>query len=182
MLITWNWSHRYFWAALWILGAESMSCGRAASDLNCWAVSHFPQVSDWECKTERKARTRGSFVLCVLPHLATHREKLRRLATWGQTIVYWPTLPFYKHVAHITNLWWGHSPCVCFFLRTWKSFESYSRAAFPYHFLLIFSGADISRNVTWCLSIQKDEFWYAEEMAQFAECLPGYHEVLSLDP
>ena len=37
--IPWNWSYRQLWAAMWMLGIEPWSSGRAASALSCWAIS-----------------------------------------------------------------------------------------------------------------------------------------------
>lgn len=127
MLITWNWSHRYFWAALWMLGAKSMSYCRAAVILIA-EPSLIPLRFLIRNIKLREKQEQGK----LRSHLAPHREKLSSLAPWGQTTIYWPTLLFYKHMTHITNLWWGNSPRVCFFLLTWKSFETYSGAADKY--------------------------------------------------
>lgn len=35
----WNWSCRWVWAAMWVLGIEPRSTGRAASALKHWATS-----------------------------------------------------------------------------------------------------------------------------------------------
>ena len=44
--ISWNWSYRQVWAAIWVLGLEPGSSGRAASALNHWAISPAPDMPD----------------------------------------------------------------------------------------------------------------------------------------
>ena len=43
--VSWNWSYRQLWAAMWVLGMEPGPSGRAASALNHWAIS--PEMSIW---------------------------------------------------------------------------------------------------------------------------------------
>ena len=43
--VPWNWIFRQLWAAMWVLGIESGSSGRAVSALNRWAISPAP----WSC-------------------------------------------------------------------------------------------------------------------------------------
>lgn len=40
--ISWNWSYRQLWAAVWVLGIQSGLFGRTASVLNCKAISPAP--------------------------------------------------------------------------------------------------------------------------------------------
>jgi hypothetical protein len=35
----WNWTSRWLWATVWVLGTKPGSSGRAASALNFWAIS-----------------------------------------------------------------------------------------------------------------------------------------------
>jgi hypothetical protein len=37
--IPWNWNYRRVWIAIWVLGIESRSSGRAVGALNLWATS-----------------------------------------------------------------------------------------------------------------------------------------------
>ena len=37
--IPWNWNYRQLWAAMWVLGIEPESFGRAVSALNGWIIS-----------------------------------------------------------------------------------------------------------------------------------------------
>ena len=37
--VPWNWNYRELWTAVWVLGIEPRSSGRAVSALNCWAIS-----------------------------------------------------------------------------------------------------------------------------------------------
>jgi hypothetical protein len=43
----WNWSYRWLWGAMWLLGIEPRFSGRAASVLNCWAISPAPSTFFW---------------------------------------------------------------------------------------------------------------------------------------
>ena len=47
--IPWNWNYRQLWAATWVLGIEPRSFGRAATALNCWAVSPAPGFCFLNC-------------------------------------------------------------------------------------------------------------------------------------
>ena len=40
----WNWSHRQLWAAMWMLGIELRSLGKAVGALNYWAIFPAPIV------------------------------------------------------------------------------------------------------------------------------------------
>lgn len=63
--VPWNWSCRQFWAAIWVMGIEPGSSGRAASALNHWATSQphlpFSRVSfyspsyHWTCSNPASA-------------------------------------------------------------------------------------------------------------------------------
>ena len=37
--IPWDWNYRWLWTVLWVTGTKLKSSGRAASALNCWALS-----------------------------------------------------------------------------------------------------------------------------------------------
>ena len=52
-----SWSYRQFWAAMWVLGIELRSSGRAASALNCWAISPAPNCTFLTAKDEAKVFT-----------------------------------------------------------------------------------------------------------------------------
>ena len=43
--IPWNRSYRWFWAAMWVLGIEPVSSGRAVSAPNPWVISPAQTVS-----------------------------------------------------------------------------------------------------------------------------------------
>jgi hypothetical protein len=42
--IPWGWNHRQLWAAMWLLGIELRSSGRAANAVNHWTISPAPKV------------------------------------------------------------------------------------------------------------------------------------------
>lgn len=48
----WNWSYRWLWAALWLLGKEPRFSGRAVRAPNCWTIitlapHHFPNSTSY---------------------------------------------------------------------------------------------------------------------------------------
>jgi hypothetical protein len=42
--------YRWLWATMWLLGIELRASGRAASALNCWAISPAPQGNSFKGK------------------------------------------------------------------------------------------------------------------------------------
>lgn len=38
----WDWSYKCLWVAMWLLGVNPLSSGRAISTLNCWAIFLAP--------------------------------------------------------------------------------------------------------------------------------------------
>ena len=45
--ISWNWSYRQVWAAIWVLGIEPKSSRKAGSALNIWDLSPVPDIFLW---------------------------------------------------------------------------------------------------------------------------------------
>lgn len=46
VLFPWNWSYRWLWAAVWVLGTEPEYTGRTASALNSWAFCRSSMCSE----------------------------------------------------------------------------------------------------------------------------------------
>lgn len=69
--IAWNGSYRWLWAALWVLGAEPRSSGRAASTQSHRAVYPSPSISSL---LNGKSHRRSIILLCWCPAPDTRRH------------------------------------------------------------------------------------------------------------
>ena len=61
--VPWNWTYRQLCAAIWVLGMEARSSGRAASALNCWVISPVPGKFLWE--EESNLLRKWALGLCI---------------------------------------------------------------------------------------------------------------------
>lgn len=65
--IPWKWGYRQLWAAVWMLGIDPVSFGRAAGAFNCWDTSLAPHVIFWESCSLSTGLTSWLWNSCNLP-------------------------------------------------------------------------------------------------------------------